>query len=71
MRNIEQEATEKAEMRLSSISFVLSVASGSKKFDSLEQSGDEMWPGEIDLCPDALYLCMSGRAAKGAPQCPR
>jgi hypothetical protein len=34
-------------------------------FDALTvtQQGALEWPGEIDLCPDALYLRMTGKTA--------
>ena len=30
---------------------------------SVNESGALVWPGEIDLCPDALYLRLTGRPA--------
>ena len=31
---------------------------------AVNESGAVEWPGEIDLCPDALYLRMTGRTAE-------
>jgi hypothetical protein len=31
---------------------------------SLTNEGAVEWPGEIDLCPDALYLRMTGKKAE-------
>ncbi len=31
---------------------------------SITHQGAVEWPGEIDLCPDALYLLMTGRKAE-------
>jgi len=28
----------------------------------VDESGAVVWPGEIDLCPDALYLRLTGKA---------
>ena len=28
----------------------------------IDESGALVWPGDIDLCPDALYLQLTGRA---------
>jgi hypothetical protein len=28
----------------------------------IDESGAVAWPGEIDLCPDALYLRLTGQA---------
>jgi hypothetical protein len=30
----------------------------------VDKSGALTWPGEIDLCPDALYLRLTGKAAE-------
>lgn len=30
----------------------------------LTEAGAPEWPGEVDLCPDALYLEMTGKAAE-------
>ena len=30
---------------------------------AVTQTGAVEWPGEIDLCPDALYLQMTGKSA--------
>lgn len=30
----------------------------------VDESGAPAWPGEIDLCPDALYLRLTGKAAQ-------
>lgn len=30
---------------------------------SVSLEGALQWPGELDLCPDALYLLMTGRSA--------
>ncbi|MCZ7648177.1 MAG: DUF2442 domain-containing protein [Planctomycetota bacterium] len=30
----------------------------------LAESGAPEWPGEIDLCPDALYLELTGKTAE-------
>jgi hypothetical protein len=31
---------------------------------SVTDDGAVQWPGEIDLCPDALYLRMTGKTAE-------
>ena len=31
---------------------------------SVDESGAIVWPGEIDLCPDALYLRLTGKTAE-------
>jgi hypothetical protein len=30
----------------------------------VDESGGVAWPGEIDLCPDALYLRLTGKAVE-------
>jgi len=30
----------------------------------VDHSGAVVWPGEIDLCPDALYLRLTGKAVE-------
>jgi hypothetical protein len=30
----------------------------------VEDSGGLEWPGEIDMCPDALYLRVTGKAVE-------
>jgi hypothetical protein len=30
----------------------------------VDESGAVSWPGEIDLCPDALYLRLTGKTAE-------
>ena len=30
----------------------------------VDDSGAVVWPGEIDLCPDALYIRLTGRQAE-------
>ena len=30
----------------------------------VDDSGAVVWPGEIDLCPDALYLRLTGQAVE-------
>ena len=30
---------------------------------SISQAGALQWPGELDLCPDSLYLQMVGKSA--------
>jgi hypothetical protein len=30
----------------------------------LTEAGAPEWPGEVDLCPDALYLNLTGKAAE-------
>ena len=30
----------------------------------VDESGAVVWPGEIDLCPDALYLRLTGKTAE-------
>lgn len=30
----------------------------------LGEAGAPEWPGEVDLCPDALYLDLTGKAAE-------
>ena len=30
----------------------------------VDKSGAVVWPGEIDLCPDALYLRLTGKAVE-------
>jgi Protein of unknown function (DUF2442) len=30
----------------------------------VDESGAVAWPGEIDLCPDALYLRLTGKAVE-------
>lgn len=30
----------------------------------VEKAGGIEWPGEIDMCPDVLYLRLSGKTAK-------
>jgi hypothetical protein len=30
----------------------------------VDESGALAWPGEIDLCPDSLYLRLTGKAAE-------
>ena len=30
----------------------------------VDESGAVVWPGEIDLCPDALYLRLTGKAVE-------
>jgi hypothetical protein len=30
----------------------------------IDKMGGIEWPGEIDMCPDALYLRLSGRTAE-------
>ena len=31
---------------------------------TINESGSIVWPGEIDLCPDALYIRLTGRQAE-------
>ena len=31
---------------------------------TIGESGAIVWPGEIDLCPDALYLRLTGKTAE-------
>lgn len=31
---------------------------------TVNESGAIVWPGEIDLCPDTLYLRLTGRTAE-------
>ena len=31
---------------------------------TVDESGAIVWPGDIDLCPDALYLRLTGKAAE-------
>ena len=31
---------------------------------TVNESGAVVWPGEIDLCPDALYIRLTGRQAQ-------
>lgn len=31
---------------------------------TINESGAIVWPGEIDLCPDALYIRLTGRQAE-------
>ena len=31
---------------------------------AIRESGAIVWPGEIDLCPDALYIRLTGRQAE-------
>ena len=31
---------------------------------TISEDGAIVWPGEIDLCPDALYLRLTGRQAE-------
>lgn len=31
---------------------------------TVSESGAIAWPGEIDLCPDALYIRLTGRQAE-------
>lgn len=31
---------------------------------TVNESGAIVWPGDIDLCPDALYLRLTGRPAE-------
>lgn len=31
---------------------------------AISESGAIAWPGEIDLCPDALYVRLTGRQAE-------
>ncbi len=40
--------------------------SGRKVFEAVtvNESGAIVWPGDIDLCPDALYLRLTGRPAE-------
>ena len=37
-----------------------------KVFDEVgvDESGAVVWPGEIDLCPDALYLRLTGKTVE-------
>ena len=31
---------------------------------TVNESGAVVWPGDIDLCPDALYIRLTGRQAQ-------
>jgi len=31
---------------------------------TISEEGAVQWPGDIDMCPDALYLRMTGRSAE-------
>jgi hypothetical protein len=43
--------------------FAAWAAPGAFEKVAVTQEGAVEWPGEIDLCPDALYLRMTGKAA--------
>ena len=45
---------------------VFEAWSGRKVFEAVtvNESGAIVWPGEIDLCPDTLYLRLTGRPAE-------
>ena len=45
---------------------VFEVWSERKVFEAVtvNESGAIVWPGDIDLCPDALYLRLTGRPAE-------
>ena len=45
---------------------VFEVWSDRNIFDAVTvgESGAIVWPGEIDLCPDALYIRLTGRQAE-------